>query len=227
MGKPTPQTNPLLDTLNRGTLVPTQPRQSGPVGTVQTVSAPPPPALGQRVLQFAKDNLDQQVGDGQCFALADQALHSVGAASAADFGPVHAHTDYKWSSQRVNTSDAQPGDIIQFRNFSFKKRNDNADGSFSETEGSRGNPNHTAVVVSNDGAGNLIILEQNVNVGGSAGQADKTVRQNEIPTASMSFKSGTSTITVKVTGTMVVYRPMPKSVASLPSSRNYTNTRSH
>lgn len=217
-------------TLHRGTLSRSRPSSPGPDGIAQPQSghgaggtaAAPPPALGQRVLDFARRHIGQRVGDGECFALADEALRSAGAGSAADFGPVGAHTDYHWSSRRVDVADAQPGDIVQFRRYAVTvvTRIVNADGSWRESTRTetRGEPNHTAVVVSNDGHGNLTILEQNVNIGGTAGQARKTVRQNRIATASGTHRSGTNTVTVRISGRLTVYRPVPRPSSSHPAA---------
>jgi DNA-binding protein YbaB len=64
------------------------------------------------------------------------------------------------------------------------------------------------VVVSNGGSGNLTVLEQNVTIGGTAGQAQKSVRQNQISATAATRKVGTDTVTVTITGTLVVYRPV-------------------
>ena len=211
----------LPQALDRGTLNQTNARAPVPLGVgqaqaggagAQRVAGAPPPSLGQQVLDFARQQIGQQVGDGECFALADQGLRNAGAGTAQDFGPVGADSDYRWSSQTVNPTNAQPGDIIQFRNFTIDTRTDRSDASWETRNEAR--PHHTAVVVSNDGAGNLTILEQNVQIGGSSGQRQRTVRQNQIPTASGTRREGTSTITVQVRGTMVVYRPVPRPARS-------------
>ena len=207
----------LPQALNRGTLNQTNTRAPVPIGvgqgqasgaSGQPLAGAPPPALGQQVVDFARQQIGQQVGDGECFALADQGLRHAGAGNAEDFGPVGNDTDYRWSSQTVNPADAQPGDIIQFRNFTINTRTDRPDGSWQTSR--EGRPHHTAVVVSNDGAGNLTLLEQNVQIGGSTGQRQKTVRQNQIPTSSGTRRDGTSTITVQLSGTMVIYRPVAR-----------------
>jgi hypothetical protein len=162
--------------------------------------------MAPKIVQFAQSRVGQKVGDGECFALADEALRGAGASSAADFGHVAPDADYKWSSQQVSPSDAKPGDIIQFRNFKITTKTVGSDGSGGDSWEER--PHHTAVVVSNDGSGNLTILEQNVSIGGTPGQAEKSVRQNQIATASGSRRVGTDTVTVTISGRMVVYRPV-------------------
>jgi hypothetical protein len=201
---------PLPDVLDRGTLNQTDSRSPGPMGTGDAVplNGSPPASFGQQVVDFARQRIGQRVGDGECFALADQALRHVGAGSAADFGSVGTDTDYIWSSQTVTATNAQAGDIIQFRNFTVATRTDNVDGSWQTRSESR--PHHTAVVVSNDGAGNFTILEQNVQIGGTSGQARRTVRQNQIPVSSGTRPQGTSTITVQVSGTLIIYRPVSR-----------------
>ena len=236
MCRPRTETRHLPRPLHRGTLSHSRLSPPGPVGIAQpqsgqsgATSAAPPPAFGQRVLDFARQHVSQRVGDGECFALADEALRNASAGSASDFGRVGAHTDYHWSSRRVSAADAQPGDIVQFRRYVITTvtRTVNADGSsreFTETE-TRGAPNHTAVVVSNDGHGNLTILEQNVDIGGTTGQAQKTVRQNRIATSAGSHQSGTTTVTVRISGRLVVYRPTAR--PSTPHPTAATHHRGH
>lgn len=173
---------------------------------------PPSPAdIGQNVLSFARRNLGRKVGDGECFALADKALRSAGAATAEDFCTIGQNTDYVWSSQNVQPANAQPGDILQFRDFSVRRDMQKADGSSSWKTESR--PHHTAVVVSARTEGGIVfltILEQNVDIGGTGRQPKKTVRQNEIPTSAGEIKSGRDTTSYTVTGDLWIYRPVAR-----------------
>jgi hypothetical protein len=63
------------------------------------------PPLNQSVLGYVQTVMDQQVGSGECWDLADQALNRVGASwdGAFAFG------------QPVDGQQALPGDIIQFK----------------------------------------------------------------------------------------------------------------
>ena len=199
--------------LDRGTLSQTPPTTPGTTGLAQAIPAPPPAALGPQVLSFARNNIGRKVGDGECFALADQALRGAGAATAENFCRVGRNTNYIWSSQTVTPSAAQPGDILQFRNFVFDRRTDHPGGSY-ETAGAQSRPHHTAVVVSARTEGGIVfltILEQNVAIGGTGNQPGKSVRQNEIPTSTGNFRSGRDTITYTVSGTLWVYRPVAHS----------------
>ena len=223
MGNPSLHPQPLSQASQRGTLAQSQTTRPGPTGTTQSATrqsttggatTTQPLTYGRQIVDFARRQVGQRVGDGECFALADQALRSAGAGSAADFGPVGTDTDYRWSSQRVEASQAQPGDIIQFRNFTVETRTDRPDKSWQSNSESR--PHHTAVVVANDGAGHLTVLEQNVQIGGTTGQAQRTVRQNQIPVASSTTNNAGATTTVRVGGTMIVYRPIARPVATQP-----------
>jgi hypothetical protein len=87
--------------------------------------------LGDKVVAFCKDHLGQQVGDGQCAALAAQALKAAGAKVRA--GPNSPDKgDYVWGRQIClleatpdglkvtgDFSQVLPGDIMQFRNTKF------------------------------------------------------------------------------------------------------------
>ncbi|HEV2327864.1 MAG TPA: hypothetical protein VGY56_03640 [Verrucomicrobiae bacterium] len=202
-GNHKPGQTQLAQSQNRGTL--TQTQSHPPVTTGSSTGATTSP-IGPRVLQYAQQRIGQKVGDGECFALADEALRNAGAASAADFGRVTPTADYKWSSQQVGPADARPGDVIQFRNSHITVKTEHADGSWEENTEER--PHHTAVVVSNNGSGNLTVLEQNVTIGGTPGQAQKSVRQNQISATAGTRTVGTNKVTVTITGTMVVYRPV-------------------
>ncbi len=84
---------------------PTKKSPPGPIGVGAKKSTPPAAPndanLGAQIVVFATSKSGQRVGDGQCFALADQALKALGARSAADFGTVTADADYKWGSAGV------------------------------------------------------------------------------------------------------------------------------
>lgn len=217
MGRKTPGAHnrkPIAKPLTRGTLSQTPAQPPGPTGLAQAVPAATTKSLGQQVLHFARSKIGRKVGDGECFALADKALRDAGAATAEDFCKIGSDTDYVWSSQEENLSDAQAGDILQFRDFAFERRIDKPDGSWKTQTESR--PHHTAVVESTHTEGSIVfftILEQNVTIGSVGNQAKKTVRRNVIPTASGEINSGRDKITYTVSGTLWVYRPVSPSTA--------------
>ncbi len=119
------------------------------------------------IAQFASGRLGQTVGSGECFALADQALRSVGTRSASDFGSISPSADYVWGRE-VPLAQAQVGDVIQFRNFGFNEtistgitRTDGSSES-SEQNRSESRAHHTAIVASIGSNGQLMVYEQNV-----------------------------------------------------------------
>jgi hypothetical protein len=83
------------------------------------------------------------------------------------------------------------------------------------------------VVVSNDGAGHLTVLEQNVQIGGTPGQVQRSVRQNQIPVASSTTKNGDTTVTVRVGGTIVVYRPVARPASTQPVGTTHAPAHPH
>ena len=99
------------------------------------------PPLNERVLNFATNNLGNQIGRGECWDLADQALRSAGAE------PARGYT----FGDRVPVEDVIPGDILQFTSVRI------------DEPGYwllMGTPNHTAVVQA-VGEERLFILQQN------------------------------------------------------------------
>ena len=205
---------PVARPLQRGTISQSPQQPPGPTGLVPATSSPSSASLGQQVVQFARDKIGRKVGDGECFALADKALRNAGAATAEDFCTIGSDTDYVWSSQEENISDAQAGDILQFRDFSVRRDIEKPDGSSSwQTEG---RPHHTAVIESVRKEGDIVfltILEQNVTIGSVNNQPKKSVRRNEIPTSSGEIKAGRDTITYTVSGTLWVYRPVARATS--------------
>ena len=165
------------------------------------------------IAQFASGRLGQQVGDGQCFALADQALRSVGVKSASDFGSVSPTADYIWGRE-VALGQAQVGDVIQFKNFNFDEtitteisRSDGSS-SYDEQTRSQSRPHHTAILASIGSNGELMVYEQ--NVGGQM-----LVQHNQLLFSSVTIGPTTTTEggvtttvtrTITVTGTAKFYR---------------------
>ncbi len=202
---------PIARPLVRGTLSQTPAQPPGTTGLTPAAPPPSPADLGQLVLGFARRNLERKVGDGECFALADRALRAAGAATAEDFCTIGRNTDYVWSSQTVQPTNARPGDILQFRDFSVRRDIERSDGSSSWKTESR--PHHTAIVASTRTEGGIVfltILEQNVEIGGTGRQPKKSVRQNEIPTSNGDIRSGRDTTAYTVTGELWIYRPVAR-----------------
>jgi surface antigen len=143
--------------------------------------------VNQQVLAFASSKIGQTVGGGECYDLANAALQAANAQTAADYGEITPDADYQWGLPVITP---QPGDIIQFRNYSF--RIDYDDG---WEEQSR--PHHTAIVASVGANGAIMVYEQNVGTGSSA----RTVQHNQL------YFENTSAVTVS--GQFWFYRPQP------------------
>lgn len=120
---------------------------SSPIGTFK------------KIRDFSQRNLGKQVGKGECWDLADQALNAVPAVTYhKNQGP---DADYKWGDVAAIYNPGsvkgslRPGQILQFRNAKFSWRQ----GSSNVTRTAR---HHTAVVsaVSNDGK-DICVLHQN------------------------------------------------------------------
>ena len=183
------------------TTSPTSAPKPGPIGVGAKKSAPPSGPggtnLGAQVVSFAEGKSGQRVGDGECFALADQALKKAGARSAADFGSLTDEADYKWGAQ-VSLADVKPGDIVQFRDYAFTRREEKEDGSWQERSEQR--PHHTAIVKSVDGNGLVTVLEQN-------SPKRSAVHRIQLGFASTSFTRDATTVTITTSGSVWFYRP--------------------
>ncbi len=99
--------------------------------------------LSQKVVDFAARSIGQQVGNGECWTLANEALKAAGAQPA---------DGYTFGTP-LSLNEIRPGDILQFTNARFEEPG------YYVTMGA---PNHTAVVYSISGE-RVFILQQNFN----------------------------------------------------------------
>lgn len=99
--------------------------------------------FNKSILDFAVSRLGIRVGDGMCYALAEEALIQVGARPSigTDFG------------REIPLSELLPGDILQFESARFQRP-----GAWMLL----GSPQHTAIVGAVQGS-RLIVLHQNFN----------------------------------------------------------------
>jgi hypothetical protein len=136
--------------------------------------------LEGRILAFAQAKLGTQVGNGECWTLAAEAL------KAADAEPPLQYV----FGREVATADVRPGMVLQFESARFE-----GPGYYAVY----GAPNHTAIVASVRGS-TVRILHQNVN-------GDRTVQYGELQLDHL------------VSGSMIVYQPLPKGTSLLNSVR--------
>lgn len=138
------------------------------------------PSLNELVRDYAVGKLGKQVGDGECWALAYEALNAVNAKRPGEDGL----KGYEFG-KAVELTALLPGDILQFENINFKHTE--PDGRwFSESF-----PHHTAIVASASGT-KISYFEQNFN-------NVRTVRQ-----ATLDLKDRLPG------GTLSAWRPLPR-----------------
>ena len=192
--------------IDDGTLALIDSPTPGPVG-LDARSGPPAQSghsLAEQIVSFARGRRGRQVGDGQCFALADSALRGAGARSAADYGRVTPTADYEWGAP-VSLGDLQPGDVIQFRDYSYTRTVVTEDSRGTTTEEhSEDRPHHTAIVESVGSDGAVTVLEQNA-------PENSPVRRSTLYFSDGTATSGNRTITTRVSGSFWFYRPQPRS----------------
>jgi hypothetical protein len=173
------------------------------------------------------------VGTGECYDLADSVLRGAGAKSAPDFDKVtkSRNQDYKWGT-KIDLKDAKPGDILQFRNHQVtvdvvkKVTKTYPDGHKTTTVDKSSTPykrgQHTSIVLSNDGNGQMTVAEQHV-IDHNTDKLSTTVRKNDLYTQDVPANTRTksrmegdvqvkeeTTTTITVTGQVWAYRPQPK-----------------
>jgi hypothetical protein len=190
---------------------------SGPIddGTLARIGSPDPGPIGldskggtkqsgasmsDRIVSYASRQRGDCVGDGECYTLVNRALRAADAKTAADYGAVSPNADYVWGAS-VALADLRPGDVIQFRDYTYTRvsvTDDDSGTATDEEEGER--PHHTAIVQSVDGGGVVTVWEQNAPEGSA-------VRRTQLFFTSGRTTRGNTTTTIRVSGTFWFYRP--------------------
>lgn len=172
----------------------------GPIGLKDNNAKSGGVSQGNRVLNFARRHIGNRVGSGECYDLADQALRNARAKSAPDYGVITSTADYVWGRE-VELEDAQPGDIIQFRDYQFDRRVDRSDGSYQTDSQER--PHHTGISYRLGGNGAIIVLEQNAPVGSQ-------VHQTQLYFSNTTTNENGTRTTITIQGQVWFYRPQPQ-----------------
>jgi hypothetical protein len=181
-------------------------------------------SIYEKVLAWAHGKLRQQVGRGECWDFADQALRSAGARSSTTVGP---NDDYVWGKP-VRINDVAPGDVLQFRNWIVTTKTEIvvrfADGSgYRDTdEVVARRPHHTAIVKHIGGGGVLQVYEQHVKplgnrvqlhdvpTKGSPAIARLTHKLMKADNGKMKMATVNTVTTIVVSGSVWAYRPQAK-----------------
>ena len=156
--------------------------------------------VGERIVQFCRQNKDQKVGDGDCYDLAKYALNAAGAKPQFRNPDHPAKGDYVWGQLVVlleatgkglkwtgKGKDIRPGDVIQFRDTRWEGKRASGKGTYSMTF-----KHHTAIVSAVEKDGKLVRIYHQ-NYGGK-----KLVLE------------GSLTLDDLKAGWIRVYRPNPK-----------------
>ncbi len=118
-------------------------------------SLPLVPPVNQRVLDYAKKNAGQQVGNGECWTLANEALRAAGTQHPAVM---------VWGRKLSPGEEPIPGNVIQFTSVTFHSK---------KGTWHYGSPNHTAIVVQVVSPGVFLLLQQ--NMGGKKTVSEDTI----------------------------------------------------
>lgn len=167
-------------------------------------------ALETRVLSFARGKSGQQVGNGECWTLAERAITQNGGASSRDLTPDDgdfARADYVWG-EPVSLSRVRPGNILQFRDYSVAVRRTASDGGWQEQTFTY--RHHTSIVATApDGHNKVSVWHQNVEDDGDP--TKKLVVRRDVYLQSTTFHSGGEAVRVTVSGRIWAYSPQPAS----------------
>lgn len=146
-------------------------------------------SLPEKVVAFAESRIGQKVGDGECTALAVEALRHAGIRPPRGRGG-------SWGEEVEALRDVKPGDILQFEDAVFVRHRALENGGL--VTSTLTFPHHTAIVARVRRRGPrpiLVILHQNVG-GAGVDDADRKVVQQ----ATLNFAE-------KRGGTIRIYRP--------------------
>lgn len=114
-------------------------------------------SLNEKVVEFARSKIGQQVGNGKCTALVAEALRHSGARRRGARAGI-------WGDELESLRDAQPGDILQFEDVVLISTRREDDGSL--VTQTRKMLHHTAIIAQVRKRATkpvLVILHQNVN----------------------------------------------------------------
>lgn len=173
--------------------------EPGPIG-LDSKGDSSKPSMAERIVSYARRKRGERDGDGECYTLTTNALTAAGAKTASDYGKITPDADYVWGTSVALTA-LQPGDVIQFRNYKFKRvdvTDDDSGTTTDEQEGDRAH--HTAIVQSVDGDGAVTVWEQNAPEGSA-------VTRTQLFFTSGKTTSGKRTTTITVKGKFWFYRP--------------------
>jgi hypothetical protein len=144
-------------------------------------SLPELPPLNRKVVDFVKRQVGAKVANGQCTALATEALRAAGARRF----PFHGTGgDYVWGHPVASFREAIPGDIVQFRDAVF--RGTSWVTSRRWVAWHQDYPHHTAVVSEVREKGKVVVLlHQNVGPDGTSVERKQVVSETTLRTDSL------------------------------------------
>lgn len=112
-----------------------------------------------RIVRFAVERLGEHVkvkNHKECFDLVDEALAQAGARRADTYQEITEDGDYQWGDS-LGFSEVQPGDVVQFSDYSYEFTTVDGEGNVIETW-TMDRPHHSAIVESVAEDGTVTIL---------------------------------------------------------------------
>jgi hypothetical protein len=177
--------------------------------------------INQKIFIWARGQVGKQIGDGECWTMADRALRQAGARSSSTQGK---NDDYEWGDP-ISLKDIQPGDILQFRDYVVVTTTETEAsapdgwGGAGEDHDRRVRGHHTAIVDAILGPNEIRILEQHVKPLGPKVQVHTIPLRGAtlLPkTTYEDFHEGrrvhrgtkvTRTVRIAISGSLWAYRP--------------------
>jgi len=150
-----------------------------------------------QIVDYAYNLRGQRDGNGECVTLVDNALASAGAASYRTQGGTGPNDPYVWGTLVPGLGQAQPGDVVQFSNFTC---------TWTMRDGStriQDRRHHSAIIETVVGDGSVWVLEQNSPAGSPVVETRLFFEGND-------RRDEDEHASVTVTGSATLYHPVPR-----------------
>ena len=162
--------------------------------------------VNQKIANFANGNIGKQVGNGECWTFAEQALVSAGGQTSRDLmgdAAITDDADYVWGDA-IAVKDLNPGDILQLRDYvmttttvvsvlytNLPKGVEIDENPIEESSDSvtLSLPHHTAIVTSKYSNSGVKVLHQNVEPKGKVVQKGRLALSQVAPVKKVTHES--------------------------------------
>lgn len=154
-------------------------KSAAPTTTKPKSTEPPLPPYNVLVVEWARQQFGECVGNGECTTLVTDAYRRFGIRRLPPYGP---DADYVWGEPIEQLRDVRPGDVLQFRDAELRTtRRVRRGGGLAIEVMTRSFDHHTAVVEAvRDRGRTLVILHQNTGTNGMTEAERRRVQRDTL-----------------------------------------------